>query len=166
MNLLSSSENYIGWIALENCKDYFLAVGIIGKNKQPVIRDGNERKVFRLFLNSIDSLNNIVDYLYFDKFYRQFNSFKCYKDELLSRHHILLEINEIANAYKHCKRGIDKKGLFCVYEERLHAKNIRFAHLILQEAFNFWINYYQKDGKINLFADAPMKISHKKAVAK
>jgi len=153
INVLSSSNKYICWVALGNCFDYFVEVNLIGKNKQPIIRKGNELKVFRLFLNAVESLNNIVDYLYFDKFHNQFKSFERYKKELLNKHSILYKINEIANAYKHCKRGKDRNGLFCVDINRLHAKDIRLDNQILIKAFKFWAEYHQKDGNINLFND-------------
>ena len=65
LNVLSSADRYICWVALQNCIDYFSEVDAIGEN--PVIKKGSEIKVFRLFLNSIESLNNIIDYLYHDK---------------------------------------------------------------------------------------------------
>ena len=155
INVLSNSSKYICWVALQNCIDYFLEVDLIGNNKELKIKKGQELKVFRLFLNSIESLNNVVDYLYFDKYHDQFKNFESFKYKLLSRHPILYKINEIANAYKHCKRGRSNKGIFVEDKKKLSAQNLRFDHSVLANTFRFWLKYHQRDGKVNLLTDTP-----------
>ncbi|MEI8218259.1 MAG: hypothetical protein WCG51_04345, partial [Elusimicrobiota bacterium] len=60
--VLHTSDRYITFVAMQNCIDYFMLVGLIGKAAKPVIKSGQELKVFIAFLNAIESLNNIVDY--------------------------------------------------------------------------------------------------------
>jgi len=142
LNVLFSANRYICWVALGNCTDYFEEVGVLfEKNKKPIIKKNNEIKIFRLFLNSIESLNNIIDYIYLDKYSKSFKNIKCFKSKLLDKYSILVKINEIANAYKHCERRDAKK---------LKAKDIRFDHEVLVVAFKFWADYHDKDGKVDL----------------
>jgi hypothetical protein len=151
ISVLYSSNKYICWVALGNCIDYLEEVGALGKSEDPIIKSGISPKVFRRFLNAVESLNNIVDYLYFDKYHERFKSFGYYKAKLLNKYPVIFKINEIANAYKHCERGKDRNDIFCSDLNKLRSKDIRFDHKILKEAFKFWLEYHQKDGKVDLF---------------
>ena len=140
--VLHSSERYITFIALENCIDYFGLVGLVGgTNKEPVIKKGQELKVFRAYLNSIESLNNIIDYLYFDKLVNHSGiTLPKFKEYLFKTYPPLKKINAVANAYKHCKRGRWKNETFRELPAK-HAKDIIYDHDILRGAFKFWIEY-------------------------
>ena len=97
--VLHSAERYITWIALENCIEYFLEVGCIGGNNTPIIRDGQHLKVFRRYLNAIESLNNIPDYLFHET--PRDCSLEDFSDRMATNNPVIRKVSEIANAYKH-----------------------------------------------------------------
>ena len=138
--VLHTSDRYITFVAMQNCIDYFMLVGLIGKAAKPVIKSGQELKVFIAFLNAIESLNNIVDYLYFDKFFGKTDLMQ-FKAKLCNEYIALKKINSIANAYKHCKRGRWENGKFKENFLEIFAKDIVYDHHILAEAFKFWRAY-------------------------
>lgn len=61
---LGCSQNYICHIALSNCTDYFdLKMKHEEENRSST---SDKYKEFRYYLNAIESLNNIIDYFYFE----------------------------------------------------------------------------------------------------
>ena len=64
---------------------------------------------------------------------------------MLGKYPILSKVNEIANAYKHCRRRDRKK---------LHAKDVKFDHQTLFEAYRFWLDYHQEGGRIDFLKES------------
>ncbi|WP_313294816.1 hypothetical protein [Stutzerimonas nitrititolerans] len=100
---LGSCRNYIAHIALPNCNDYFeLQKRNIeaGKNLTP-----DKYKEMRLFLNAIESLNNIPDYYFYEnEGSLSVKSINKYREELAAKYCQIKNIMDLANAYKHCVR--------------------------------------------------------------
>lgn len=147
--VLHSSERYITFIALENCIEYFLMVGCIGNNTKPKITRGQELKIFRAYLNAIESLNNIIEYVYFDKFCKNI-SFFDFQTRMLKEYNILQNVHDIANAYKHCIRGTWQNKIFYKNTKSKSAKDITVDHKIIMEAYQFWHQYINDTTTISI----------------
>ena len=63
---LDSHRNYIAHVALANAQDYFELKKAHGEQQRNATSD-EYNKELRYFLNAIESVNNIPEYLYFDK---------------------------------------------------------------------------------------------------
>ena len=61
--------DYIQLVALMNCCDFFIELGLIGKNQTPILK--NPREAFRKYINAIISLDHILDYLYYHSKYKK-----------------------------------------------------------------------------------------------
>jgi len=100
---LGSHRNYISHIALPNCTDYFHL-------QERNIEQGNTRTSYkyeemRYFLNAIESLNNILDYYFYEHEENLHPSnLKQYKENIMNKHPLLRKVADLANAYKHCVR--------------------------------------------------------------
>ncbi len=159
---LGSHRNYITHIALPNCLEYFSCK----KHNEEEGRSGIPIKYaeLRLFLNAVESLNNIPDYLYSE----HTNRLKKYKDEvkfraaLSGKFPVLDKLSNLANAYKHCVRRKDDKSPKRASD--MHhghiTVNISLSNLslsragyefsgplpehiaILQAASDFWLGYH------------------------
>lgn len=74
-------------------------------------------KEFRLFLNAVESFNNIVDYFYFEnesELAGRYSKVEQFKEAVHKECSELKELANIANAYKHCvrsHRGVKKNNL-------------------------------------------------------
>jgi len=152
---LGSHLNYLSFIVLENCNDYFLLLKQQQEKKQNKTPDNFKR--LRYFLNAIESLNNIPEYIF-----HEFKDEKKWNDKQLSnivgkiRNNFLIlkDITQIANAYKHCIRK-NKSNLSApdlqasIFKIKLESKKIDIefnfnsieSEDILGEAFRFWIKY-------------------------
>ena len=131
---LGSHKNYIAHIALPNCVDYSVLVKSNRENKKRSSSD--KYKELRYFLNAVESLNNILDYMYFETINPDKVSRKdCdnFKRKFCARYPVLIKVAEIANAYKHCIRGYDdkKKGEFKEREDVLHARDLAMCKIYL-----------------------------------
>lgn len=152
---LGSHKNYIHHIALANCRDYSDLVNLQKEGGQN--QKSNKFHRLRLFLNVIESMNNILDYFYYE-YEKGFNGRKrnFIVDKIKENHPILEKISDIANAYKHCKQ---------YKESDLHAADLQKPILnihvnlttidvkvkleftsieengLIDEAFEFWRNY-------------------------
>jgi hypothetical protein len=100
---LGSHANYITHIALPNLIDY-------EQLKQKNSEEGraatpDKYKEFRLFLSALESFNNILDYLYYEKKseIRQ-SSLREFKTVIFQKHPVLNDLNRLSDAYKHCIR--------------------------------------------------------------
>jgi hypothetical protein len=102
---LGSHTGYIKHIAIQNVMAHHLA-------KKKHKEDGNtsdqaKYEELRLFLNAIESLNNILDYFYFEH-EEQLNTRHPTVTSFRSAAHckfaVLKNLAELANAYKHCVR--------------------------------------------------------------
>jgi len=101
---LGSTQNYIVYIALGNCVDYFY---LKKKHEEENLSSTSEKyKEVRYYLNAVESLNNILDYFYYENesslsHHRNVESFRKSVHEKYSE---LETVANIANAYKHCVR--------------------------------------------------------------
>lgn len=166
---LGSHQNYIRHIALDNVVDYSQICTLNkeqGNDKTP-----NKYDEFRYFLNAMESLNNILEYYYFenedDLPYEKFQGFKT---AVFSRFPILREVEGIANAYKHCVR--ENRG--AKQTDKLWAKDLQKTELtvaitpstgisveyefewpiqshenILRDAFKFWMDYIEPSSEVD-----------------
>jgi hypothetical protein len=141
--VLHSAQRYIARIALENCIEYFLAVQCVGGNSTPVIPEGQHLLVFRRFLNAIESLNNIPDYLFHEEARRDC-SLDEFRVKMITESPAIRRVSEIANAYKHRVRGSGKKKPFIPKAGAMNSKDIIYDHSVLCEAFTFWSKYSPK----------------------
>ncbi|HEH9428340.1 TPA: hypothetical protein SIA32_003614 [Aeromonas sobria] len=100
---LGSSQNYIFHIALSNCTDYFdLKMKHEEENRSST---SDKYKEFRYYLNSIESLNNIIDYFYFEnESLISHSNIKAFRTAVNKKYPVLNKVADIANAYKHCVR--------------------------------------------------------------
>lgn len=164
---LGSHKNYIRHIALENYFAYKAICGLNeenGKSKTP-----DKYKEFRHFLNVIESINNILDYLYFEheKEIQQPN-LKEYKRAVWNKFPELESLADLANAYKHCVReGRGEKNSNLPWAKDLQKPQLKVGVAIsssqvlvdyefpwpiaehedvLEKALKFWLEYVQHDG--------------------
>lgn len=100
---LGSHRNYIAHIALPNCVDYFQ---IQQRNiEQENTGTSYKYEEMRYFLNAIESLNNILDYYFYEN-EQDLKSYNLnrYKESIMNKHPMLRKVADLANAYKHCVR--------------------------------------------------------------
>jgi hypothetical protein len=100
---LGSHLNYITHIALQNQFEYLK----LKKKHEEENNSGTAAKYdeFRLFLNAVESFNNIIDYFYFE--YEDRITYKKvdeFRKAIHRKYPDLDELSELANAYKHCVR--------------------------------------------------------------
>lgn len=135
---IKNHYDYIQLIALMNCCDFFIELGLIGKNKTPILK--NPREAFRKYINAIISLDHIFDYLYYHSKYKNRISFKNYKNNILSRFPVLKKISNYANAFKHCERT----GTILETEENEDTElnfGLPFNLHLIKEASKIWHKY-------------------------
>jgi hypothetical protein len=104
---LGGHRNYLTHIALSNCVDYVALK--TGHQEQGDCSNPAKYKEFRHFLNAVESLNNILDYYFYE--YEETipePSLREFKEDVHFAHPELKELSELANAYKHCVR--ENKG--------------------------------------------------------
>ena len=100
---LGGHRNYLTHIALDNCLDYL-------RLKKDHLERGDcsnpaKYKAFRYFLNAVESLNNILDYYFYENEKTVPEpSLQTFKEAQYSAHPELKELLDLANAYKHCVR--------------------------------------------------------------
>lgn len=167
---LGSHRNYIHQVAIENYHDYKMLCGLNhenGKGKTP-----DKYKEFRYFLNTIESFNNILEYLYFEHEdeIRQSN-LRNYKKAVWDKYPELEELANLANAYKHSVResrgnknpalpwakDLQKPQLYIdaevSYETGVQVSvdyqfpwPIEEHQQVLEKTLAFWMAYIQHDG--------------------
>lgn len=167
---LGSHKNFIHHIALENFHEYEMLCGLNeenGNNKTP-----DKYKEFRYFLNVIESMNNILDYLYFEHEAEiQQSSLKDYKNAVWAKYPGLEELAKLANAYKHCIReGRSGKNMNLPWAKDLQKPQLNVDvkissslgvktsvnydfpwpiakhEQVLENAVKFWLGYIQHNG--------------------
>lgn len=100
---LGSHKQYITHVALANGIDYLRLKEHHREKRRSAT--SHKYKEFRYFLNAVESLNNIVDYLYFEYEEEIFpETADTFKTNLIDNYQLLGQIMEIANAYKHSIR--------------------------------------------------------------
>jgi len=162
---LGSYRNFISHIALENFQDYW-------NLKWNNLEEGNasnpvKYKEFRYFLNAAESLNNILDYFYFE--YESSITHKnveSFRSAVHKKFPELEEISNIANAYKHrvrVQKGLKNPKLpwakdlqrpkvyttisfdtFEVITEYIFHWPIPEQEAALKKAFQFWSEYHNE----------------------
>jgi hypothetical protein len=167
---LGSHRNYLNHIALMNCIDYFNL-----QKKHEEMNESNTPSKYeelRLFLNAIESLNNILDYFYYENedsiSHSKLNDFKR---AVFGQYPALNDVADIANAYKHCIReGRSGKNAKLPWAKDLQKPSLvvdinisdtsqpkveaefKFEWPIseheeaISEAFRFWIKYQNDEG--------------------
>ncbi|MDD3593840.1 MAG: hypothetical protein PHX18_04335 [Candidatus Gastranaerophilales bacterium] len=158
---LGSHKNYIEHIVLRNCQDYITTAGIINDNLTPLGK--NKREEFRHYFNAIVSMEQILDYLYFETKdnYKIKIGQSNFKKNILNQHPILKEISETANAFKHCiTNNPDKKNAKDAVTSTIKTnislskglqditQEFNYDSQILIDGFNFWWGYV--NGKIKI----------------
>lgn len=161
---LGSHKNYITYIALENQLDYMNT----RKKHEEEGRSANpdKDKEFRLFLNAVESFNNVIDYLYFEheNIIKQ-KSVDEFRKAIHKKYPELDALSELANAYKHCVRAKSGKKNDRLLSARdlqepnlnIHIKLCENQPLVnaeyeflwplekheskLYKVFNFWLEY-------------------------
>jgi len=112
---LGSHRNYIAHIALPNCLDYFQ---LQNRNKElNNLHNASKYEELRIFLNAIESMNNVLDYYYYEnETSLSGGNLSAYRKKAMLKHPVLSRVAELANAYKHCVREYrgkkDKKSLW------------------------------------------------------
>ncbi len=160
---LGSHKNYIEHIVLRNCQDYMITAGIINDNLTPL--GENKREEFRHYFNSIVSMEQILDYLYFETKdnYKIKSGQRNFKKNILNQHPILKEISETANAFKHCiTNNPDKKNAKDAVTSTIKtnislskglqdiAQEYHYDSQLLIEGFKFWLEYINGKKEITL----------------
>lgn len=167
---LGSHRNYITYIAFPNYAEYLRCK----KQNEEQSRSNTATRYgeFRLLLNAVESLNNILDYLFSEhnKRIKRKTLYK-FKDKASSKYPVLKELADLANAYKHCGRWDD-----CEPRKRKHAGELQKTHVTihinvsnarlscaeyqfcgplpehentLNEAFKFWLDYCNAPTKLD-----------------
>jgi hypothetical protein len=107
---LGSHRNYLTHIALPNCIDY---LGLVkGHEETGNASTPAKYTELRFFLNAVDSLNNILEYYFYENEASIAEpSVQAFKQSIHSSHPELRDLADIANAYKHCvrQRGSQKQ---------------------------------------------------------
>jgi hypothetical protein len=102
---LGSHLNYLSHIVIPNVMDYEqIKRGNAEKGQRATPNKYNE---FRHFLNAIESLNNILDYYYFEnevELLDRFENVGKFRKNVHEKHAQLNALANMANAYKHCVR--------------------------------------------------------------
>jgi hypothetical protein len=154
---LSNHISYLEYIALENFSEYNqLEQGQIEEGKNNL---SDQYHLFRVFLSTIESLNNIPEYFFHDVKESQGwtdRDLSQVLGDIRKKHKILGDIEQIANAYKHSVRrntkhlqGDEIQSLSI--DVRLDNGKIKVdfgfnciaGNELMDEAFNFWFGYFQ-----------------------
>ena len=100
---LGSSQNYISYIALSNCSDYFELK--MKHEEESKSSTSAKYKELRYYLNAVESLNNIIDYFYFEnESLISHGNINAFRTAVHKKYPVLETVSNIANAYKHCVR--------------------------------------------------------------
>ncbi len=155
----SSHRDYLHYMVLPNCRDfnnyYENKIGI-GKHEWSV-------EVYRHFVNAMESMNNVIDYLFFDNFDDVSNmGIDDFRKRFSMKHQFMLDVADIANAYKHSQRARydKKKSITVINNDKMKARDISCSKLVMTDskiilnfefnqryynsflmAFEFWLSY-------------------------
>ncbi len=125
---LGSVHNYLAHIALPNVVDYF---DVVKSHRESSDRSTPAKyKELRLFINAVESLNNVLEYIYFHEGWHlksvdlaDFRKKFCADNST----QFIAKISDYANAYKHCQRGRFDAGskTFTRNEKAVHAADLQ-----------------------------------------
>lgn len=155
----SSHRDYLHYIVLPNCRDF----NNFYENKIGIRKHEWSVEVYRHFVNAMESMNNVIDYLFFDNFDDVSNmGIDEFRKRFFMKHHFMLDVANIANAYKHSRRARydKKKHITVIYDDKMKASDISCSKLVISDskislhfefdqryynsflvAFEFWLSY-------------------------
>ncbi|KAB2824737.1 hypothetical protein [Aliivibrio finisterrensis] len=157
---LDNHENYLNYITLENCFDYFGLVESQRKQKSLDLAENYHR--LRLFLNAMESMNIVLDYFFHEQKEQQgWNDSQrdLILDRIKRKHPALYDLDKLLNTYKRVEHR-DMKALvatdlqetvvsICAIKQKIEIDfNSTKDERIISEAFDFWFEY-NKDPDIN-----------------
>jgi hypothetical protein len=100
---LGSHRNYLTHIALPNSVDYMALAK--GHEETQNASTSAKYKELRYFLNAVESLNNILEYYFYENETTISEpTVQDFKQSVYSAHPELQDLAKLANAYKHCVR--------------------------------------------------------------
>ncbi|WP_161656095.1 hypothetical protein [Alkalidesulfovibrio alkalitolerans] len=159
-----NSASYIQMIVLDNCLEYFEEYERLCERGGSTQNLG--RRLLRKLFNAVESLNNIPDYMLFDKNIPEHKMCEI-KKKIISECPEMNIIFDLANAYKHCVRGKKKGGQLVIDKnkksiremfpknessEEIYSFDATEYHNALKSCWSFWIKNTQ-DGKHLLFKE-------------
>ncbi|WP_164091233.1 hypothetical protein [Aeromonas dhakensis] len=123
----SNHVEYIGCIVLPNGRDF----------NQYYTRDRLTNAsefgmdVFRYFVNAIESMNNIIDYIYFDNYDELVErvTLRDFRTGILHKHLFMSELNDLANAYKHSVRAATKDKKTIINKGKIKAADMNMVEI-------------------------------------
>ena len=157
---LDSHRKYLMHVALDNGQDYLRLLQ--REDERPPIQTPDQYKAIRYFLNAIESMNNVPEYLFWERSPDgSSKDLKNFITQVRATEPCLARIAEIANAYKHCGRFDSTKlhardlstgivsGSISIHDGRLvsvqidyHFDGIKPEHRkVLEEGWHFWFDY-------------------------
>ena len=157
---LDCHQNYLNYIALENCFDYFGLVESQRKEKNLDLAANYHR--LRLLLNAMESMNTILDYFFHEQKELQGwndNQRDLILERIKRKHPALYHLDLQLSTYKRMKHSdmtslvaTDlKKTVVSIHSIKqkieLDFNSTEDEHII-SEAFDFWFEY-NKDPDIN-----------------
>lgn len=127
LGCFSNHVEYIGYIVLPNGRDFNQYY------TRDRLTDASEFDidVFRYFVNAVESMNNVIDYIYFDNYdelveYVQLNEFRR---RILNEHPSMSKLGDLANAYKHSVRQVKQNGKIVINEDKIKAADMNMVEI-------------------------------------
>ncbi len=123
----SNHVEYIGYIVLPNGRDF----------NQYYTRDRItdtiefDMEVFRYFVNAIESMNNVIDYIYFDNYDELFEhvSLDEFRRRILKEYPSMSKLSDLANAYKHSVRAKTKGRRTIIKEDKIKSAEMNVVEI-------------------------------------
>lgn len=164
-NPLGSHYRYLVNIALPNCSDdFFPALRLRGERHE---NGQGELKLLRYFVNAAESLNNALEYFYWENFEadRHVNDAEFLK-KAKREYPIFEKLADIANVYKHAQRNgkktenkplrkatqlVDSGWFQTSWDEegpsgKIYHPSVKDDWIsTIEEAFQFWIRFVNDD---------------------
>ena len=163
---LGGHRQYIAHIALENYADYLRHLKRKDENHGRAPAGFAEYTEFRLFLTAVESMNNILDYFYYEHVRQPApgNPLNEFRKRLYLKYPDLGTLNGLANAYKHCVQhkaherpahdlqhtylsvSINLSQSECLPRVEYHFLGpLPDDHATAAAVFKFWLDYHQSD---------------------
>ena len=150
MQPIETYRHYICHIALENYLDYSRLVELHERKNNH--EEAHKFKEFRYFLNTIESLNNILEYYYNEnKHLLSYSSTTLFKKALYEKYSVLSDIAQLKDIYRSPLNTATspKKGDYLDNSSSGTCQALALHHSTLTKAYNFWLNYLLSDSEIN-----------------
>lgn len=157
---LDSHQNYLNYIALENCFEYFGLVESQRKQKSLDLTANYHR--LRLLLNAMGAMNTVLDYFFHEQKESQgWNDSQrnLVLERIKRKHPVLYQLDQLLNTYKR----IEHRDMKALVATDLQATVVSISSIkqkieidfnstederIISDAFDFWFEY-NKDPDIN-----------------